>query len=193
VKKILFFIMAVFLLMSMAVYSAPSSGDSSEATEVTVNLKDLDNETASRILNKMREKEKDKTVELSPSKVDQWREIAQSLGLAVKELCQALNVEINAFIKTDAGKLLTFMLIWKVFGAQLVAALIRFVIWGTILGVTFWSFRYFHMSRKEIGKDNKIEYVPRYNWGSNEAKTFSVAAHVIVAIVSALIMSFAIL
>ncbi len=198
-KKFSLFLCFLFLLLSF--WFPVFSSAQSSSTRVVVDLKDLDSQTSQEILRLMKKKEGERGViiaeKITPSQVTQWKEIALGLGMAVKELCKALNVEINAFLKTDAGKLLTFILIWKLIGASVLSFLIKLLIWGTIFVMTIVSFKYFHTNRRVKKNDGTIEYIERYHWkepdrGDVGAKPFSVFAHVCILLMSALIIAFAV-
>ena len=147
----------VALFAATLVFSPIFAFAEDRSTEVTIDLKKMDPETAKKILSKMKEDE-EKGTEVSQSQVEKWKEIALGLGEAVKELCSTLNVEINAFIKTDAGRILTFVLIWKLVGASILSFLIKFFVWGTIFVITLLSFRYFHTNKKVKKDDGSISY-----------------------------------
>ncbi len=192
-KKIIILLMIMMIgTASYAVLPSVAAPVQSDTT-VVVDLKELDSQTADSILKKMKEKEKKDVVQqLNPTSIREWKETALGLGMAVKELCKALNVEINAFLKTDAGKLLTFILVWKLFGATMLSFLIKLIVWGSFILLSIISFRYFHMRKRIKNEKGVIEYIDRYDWRSDEAKTFSVGLHLGIVIISALIITFAI-
>lgn len=183
-KRIMFFIMAMVICFPMFAFSQATN------TQVTVDLTKLDSQSRNAILNSLKEEEEKGSgvAEVVKSTDPQkWADVAKGIGLAVKELCHSLNVEVNAFIKTDAGRLLTFLLIWKLFGAALVAGLLKVLIIVGCMLIIFKSFKYFHMQRKVKDKDKNIVY-ESYKWNSNEAKCTSAGVHIILWVICIIII-----
>ncbi len=174
------FFVVVFLLIGSILFAVPPSVQAKEKkSTITVDLNDLDEQTANEIIKQTKERNgKDFSQYINPDNAKYWSGVAKGLGESVKELCKALNVEINAFLKTDAGKLLTFILVWKLFGAAMLALIIRLIIWITIIVITIISFRYIHMPKQIKTKDGEIKHVERYQWYSGDANSFSVFAHI---------------
>lgn len=116
---------------------------------------------------------------------EEWANIAKGLGDSVKELCKALNVELNDFIKTPAGKLLVFILVWKLFGSSLIGIFLLSI----LMIITALSFRYFHTTRFKKLKDGTMQSI-NYQWKESyggSAKVFSVIAHIIIFVGSIIV------
>jgi hypothetical protein len=74
----------VFLLLLSFVFTVFSQ-------QVTVDLKDLDNVTRNKII----EKKKEEAGISNPEQIKEWAGVGKELGSAVKEMCHTLNVEVN--------------------------------------------------------------------------------------------------
>ena len=81
--------------------------------------------------------------------IEKYAAIGQAVGTAFKEVCKTLNVELNEFIKTPAGKITMFMVAWKIFGQDfvhlfggLLSAIALAIVW-------IFVFRYFYGYRKK--------------------------------------------
>lgn len=72
------------------------------------------------------------------STLNEWatlgKNIAEGLGAAAKEL----GVAVNDFANTDTGKLVTFLLVWKFFGAEFVDLLSSYLIGIPAMIALFW-------------------------------------------------------
>lgn len=85
------------------------------AQTVTVDLAKLPQQVQSEVI-----KANQANQAVSVDQFQKYAEIGKAIGLAFKEVCQVLNVEVNAFIKTPAGKITVGMIAWKVLGEDFV-------------------------------------------------------------------------
>jgi len=167
----------LLLLLSMVSVSAAQQSNSVDPSKLSVELQKRIIEEQN---NKKMEEEKPKVLQQS----EEWANIAKGLGSSVKELCIALNVELNSFIQTPAGKMLVFILIWKLFGATIVGLFLIMI----LLIITGISFRYFHTRKFRKLDDGTFEDIS-FEWDTSDAsgKIFSVAFHVIIFVGSILV------
>jgi hypothetical protein len=118
----------------------------------------------------------------------EWREMGDAFAQTIKQVCQTLNVEVNAFLKSDVGKLTAAVIIYKMVGRDLLRIILYTSIW---LGMTFcfaFSIKFLHMKKKVkrlVEKDNKslveTHYEDRFNWDDNDiARIISLILHLIV-------------
>lgn len=112
----------------------------------------------------------------------EWAGVAQGIGESVKELCKSLNVEVNSFIQTPAGKLLVFVLLWKLLFANLIASLMFILV--AIACVISW--KHFHWNQ-DYTNAKGVEIKRAYRWRSEDAKIWSVIFHVGIFLLSLLI------
>lgn len=165
-------------------------------TQVTVDLKDLGSDARNAVLRDIEKKEKEVAKQIIPdiTKVDPatiktWDE---SISGIIKTICGELNVSVNDFIKTDAGKITVFMVAYKMIG-QDVRAIIFATLWIIIvLPLLLLSFRTFHMPYKVKTKDKEghmsIEFISRYRWKDEEAKCISAVVHFVCIVVALIIL-----
>jgi len=95
--------------------------------------------------------------------VSAWAGVGKEVGDAVNSSLQAITTQSNNFAQTGVGKVTMAIVVWKIFGDQLIH-----VIGGAIEVVLFapiwiWSYRKTCMTRSiKVGKDTyeKIVYNP---------------------------------
>lgn len=185
--NVLLIVMFALTIMSSQTYAQEQAKAN---TEVTVDLKDLDDVTRIKILDMMNDKKEEaakKATEIIPviSKVDpatikSW---AESISGVIKTICGELNVSVNDFIKTDAGKITIFLVAYKMIGDD-VRAIIFSTLWALIfLPLIIFSLRIFHIPTKRKTKDKDgnevITYEVRYDWQSGDCQTTSAVLHYI--------------
>lgn len=182
----------VWLIMMFALTIMSSQAYAQEQakanTEVTVDLKDLDDITRNKILDMMNDKKEEaakKATEIIPviSKVDpatikSW---AESISGVIKTVCGELNVSVNDFIKTDAGKITVFLVAYKMIGDD-VRAIIFSTLWALIvIPLLVLSLRTFHIPTKLKTKDKDgketITYAIKYKWTSGACRAASGIIH----------------
>ena len=168
--------MKKFLLVCMLLISFPAY-----AQTVTVDLSQVDNETARRVLIEKKRIDSGLTPQLTVDNVEKWSQVGKNVADAVAATAKGLSIEANEFIKTPVGKVTFFLITWKFFGAKLWTIIGGIFAW-IILGSIIWkSFSIFHLPKKCLVKqEDKIKFYEykTYSWNSNDAKTFSVIIHV---------------
>lgn len=93
--------------------------------------------------------------------IDKWSSISLKFAKAIGVAAQELGVAVDAFLKTDAGKLTAIMIGWQVLGEDITHAV------GIILYLTVGSL-FFHQFRKyfllqEYTEDAQGKKVPVYS------------------------------
>lgn len=84
-------------------------------TRVVVDLKDLDPQTATKIIEAQRASEQvitDKNVE----NVKKWSELGKAIGEVIKETAHTINVESNDFAKSDLGRIIFWFILYEYVG-----------------------------------------------------------------------------
>lgn len=123
------------------------------AQQVTVDLKDLSGDARNAVINSTKKN-------FSADDIEKYSKIGQAVGEAFKSVCQTLNVEVNAFVKTPVGKIMTVMLVWKIFGEDIkgMVGAALFVLIG--YPIYFFLLRHFLLLRivKLNGKEEIVEY-----------------------------------
>ena len=126
------------------------------------------------------------------SKLEKFAEVGTQIGVAIKQLCQTLNVEVNEFIKTPAGIIITGVIIYRCGGKDILKLLIL-MIFCFIGYIVTLSSTYFWLSNKKVCTDvvDKIksyQYIPRHDFDVNDdGKIACVVIHVISLIIITLI------
>lgn len=152
----------------------------SVAQTVTVDLSKLGTQARNEVIDIQ------KNQESTPENIKNWVGIGKEIGKAIDEMAKSLNTNINEFAKTPVGKTAMFLLIYKVIGRDIARTVMIFMMYIFVVILLIWSFRKFHTNERiELKKDGnmKIEYVPRYNWQSNDAKMVSAIVHTIAFII----------
>lgn len=189
-------LMAFMLCFSVAGIGTAYANQQGEAT-VTLDLKQVDSQLAARILEAKKELD-DKTAKAQqaaqtakeaagsakeivevvkttdPKQVKEW---VREVGNVVGEVCKALNVSVNEFIKSPAGIMVAGVVMWKVGGPYVVNTLID-IFFGTTAWfvLTFiWSWIFYKMifGVRKIkvtgsGKDKIVEYAPSFTFGNSK-------------------------
>lgn len=120
-----------------------------------------------------------------------WKEIAQNIGGAVKELCAALNVEVNSFAKTPVGKLTIALLVWKIVGTQVLGLGLSILLYLFVCGVLVAYIKKFHLPERITDKDGKVSYVQKFEF-DGEACAWSAGGCWAVFILATISLMFAI-
>ncbi len=147
----------------------------SVAQTVTVDLSKIGKDARNEIIDSQKKQES------TPENVKSWVGVGREIGKAIDEMAKSLNTNINEFAKTPVGKTAMFLLVYKVIGRDIARTVMIFIIYTFVVILLIWSFRKFHMTEKIEVKDKdgnmKIQFVPRYNWESGEAKMVSAGFH----------------
>lgn len=125
----------------------------------------------------------------------EWKEMGEAFAITIERICKTLNVEVNAFLKSDVGMLTASVIVYKMVGKDILRIILYTGIW---LGITFFmmcSIKFLHMKKKikqkvldpddESKKSYTLvyDYVERFNWGGSDegqiAKVVSLFAHII--------------
>jgi hypothetical protein len=88
---------------------------------------------------------------------------------------------VNEFVKTPVGMITMGLITYKVVGEKLWDVIGGTLAWIVVTAIIFISFRHFHMRERVVDKSNKenhqIQYIPRYEFKSNDARNGSAWAH----------------
>lgn len=173
--------LAILLLSVSLSYAGP---------EVTVDISKLSPVARDAVLKTVNDQPKSAFDSLvgkavtNPTLVVGW---AKDIGLAVAEVCKALNVQVNEFSRTRVGVLITGLIIWKVAGKDILSIAGSCVIVLIFLPIWLWSYRFFHMRERIVTKVEmrgkkevpvKVEYIPRYEFNTPDARVASACVHV---------------
>ncbi len=63
--------------------------------------------------------DKTKNLMLSPQNADKWMNMGDAFSTTIKQVCNTLNVEVNAFLQSDVGRLTAAVIIYKMVGHDL--------------------------------------------------------------------------
>ena len=119
----------------------------------------------------------------------EWREMGDAFAQTIKQVCQTLNVEVNAFLKSDVGKLTAAVIIYKMVGKDLLRIILSTCIW---IGITFMmicSIKFLHMKKivKQLVADPNnndkmiVTQVPidRFGWEDDVVRNVSLIVHLV--------------
>ena len=111
----------------------------------------------------------------SEEAIEKYATIGKMLAISMKEFCATIGVEVNTFIKTPAGKIVTALLIWKYIGSELTSFFMGTFILFSCFMIVFMVAKRFLMKRKtttvKLDENNKkvkcVEYEePHFKQGS---------------------------
>lgn len=172
--------LTVLLLSASLSYAGP---------EVTVDISKLSSDARDAVLKTVNNQPKSAFDSLvgqavtNPTVVVGW---AKEIGLAVAEVCKALNVQVNEFSRTRVGVLITGLIIWKVAGKDIMSIVGSCMIMLIFLPIWLWSYRHFHMRERIVKKVEirgkkevpvEVEYISRYEFRSQDARVGSAVVH----------------
>lgn len=203
-RKIAKILIIIFLFNIVFTNEIFASIVATENTKVSVDLKDLDNDTRNTIINKLKEVENKQNqlaqtqVETSIDNAKKFAEYGKSVAIAIQEVCKVLNVEVNAFVKTPVGNTVMWLIIYHVIGKDLLKIVLSFFIWFLITIILSFTLSRFHLPQKvkiknEETKEVVIKYQQKYVWKDETAKCFSAVAHFAIFILSTLILIYKVL
>ena len=119
----------------------------------------------------------------------EWREMGDAFAQTIKQVCQTLNVEVNAFLKSDVGKLTAAVIIYKMVGKDIIRIILSTCIW---VGITFFflcSIKFLHMKKivKQLVPDPNSNdkmiatqvAIDRFGWEDDAVKNVSLIIHLV--------------
>ena len=195
--------MFVLLVSFMLIvgFSAPTFAQNRDNTKVTVDLKELDDFTRNKVIEMIKKSESTGVPislgDLKPLEIKTW---ANAITETIKDVCHNLNVEVNEFIRTPAGMLITGLIVYRVIGKDLLIGVkdIVFTIIGwtvCLLIIYLFVARKFLLPRKiktektyedkVKGKVKEVTYafVQPYDFISKDSKTAAYAITVIISVI----------
>ena len=158
-------------------------------TRVLVDLEKLSSGARNEILDMQKG-----GVTTDPDQWKQWAEIGKGIGLAIGETAKVLNTEVNAFIKTPAGMITVGLIAYKIIGKDFKRIIFGIPLWIIVTTLVILSFRRFHMTERIVIKNDKkettsVQYIERYHFNSNDAKTGSAIAHAAIFVIFTIVMA----
>lgn len=120
----------------------------------------------------------------SPDNLEKYAKIGEGVAKALGAACKELSVNVNEFIQTPAGKLTTFLIVWKIIGKDIVGILGGTVMLIVVLSILIWSYRRLFLRERIKNKETgEIRYVERFQFRSGEAQMSAAAVHIILFVV----------
>jgi hypothetical protein len=169
----------VILFLSFAIYA------SAESAEELLKNPDL-TDTERNAIAKAISKQATSSLPTTLKGMLEWQEMGDAFATTIKAVCQTLNVEVNAFLKSDVGKLTAAVIVYKMVGKDILRIILYTSIW---LGVTFFialSIKFLHMNKivsKTTEEDGKITKqavaIERIEWTDDILKNVSMIVHII--------------
>jgi hypothetical protein len=163
------------------------------AQVVSVDLSKLNSNARNEVIDANKKAEETSKDVVNLENINRFKEYGSVIASTLKEVCQTLNVEVNAFVKTPVGYLVTGLIVYKVIGKDVIRALWKGCVGLFLYICVIYSFVFFHAPKKFITKNDKgilisTEYKTRYKWASGEARIASVVAHVGLLIITTIII-----
>lgn len=116
----------------------------------------------------------------SAGEMKKWQELGDAFAITIKSVAHTLNIEVNAFLQSDVGKLTAVVIVYKMIGKDI----LRIIIYGgagvMVSLIIFSSLWIFHKGKKFVNKDGTISYIERFEWANEDIKTASLIVHLIV-------------
>lgn len=155
------------------------------AVSITIDTDNLDKNTAASVLQAEKNARQAATVAtekvFTADNVEKFADIGVKIGKVIAATCKELSIEVNEFVKTPVGMITMGLIVYKVVGEKLWSVIGGTLAWFAIVAVIFLSLRRFHMSERVVTNSDKenprIEYVPRFEFESSDAKAVSACFH----------------
>jgi hypothetical protein len=192
-KRLSIILMVIFVLM---VGSISASYANTNTNTITIEdlLKDpqISSTTRDAIAKAVNRNEKNMPIEITPDNLEKWQALGDAFAQTIATVCKTLNVEVNAFLGSDVGKLTAGIIIYKMVGKDIIRIGVNlmsiFIL--TILLLLFIKFVFLAKKIKvEIksaieGKKPEFEIIRtnRFNWHDNDAKMWTMICSIIVYI-----------
>jgi hypothetical protein len=169
-KKFSLIISIILILISFSISNAK--------TEKVIDIEKLSINARNEILNLNKSDDENFNV----TKAEQWASFGKNFASALKETCQVLNVEVNAFVKTPVGMVASGLIVYKVIGKDLIKMVVTILVCSFIYILILFSFFIFFIPKKLVIRDEnkkitQIKYIKRYEFKSDDARVFSAWAH----------------
>jgi hypothetical protein len=179
--------------MFVGASTASSASEGKDLSTMTVEeiLTDpnLSSQTKQSLINHISQM-KQQSVTTITKEVTDWNQLGEAFANTLKNIARSLSVEVNEFIKTEVGILVTVLIIYKLLGADIIQFAIctgSWVLLTIFLGIYV---RKFHFPVKHVymkGEEKMIEYKSAYEWDSGEWKCASGVLSVVFFIVYTLV------
>jgi hypothetical protein len=156
-------------------------------TEVSVDLEKLGPQSRDAVLNVVASSQDTNIIQKVMSNPGQLTSFAKELGGAVAEVCKALNVGVNDFVKTPVGILTTGIILYKVVGRDIIHYTIGSLFFLITLTLWLFSWQRSHTCERIVTKIDQIgnkvrvidvKYVPRHTFHDSDARSISAGLHV---------------
>jgi len=189
----------VLLCVSLLLVVSPVLSE----TKVEIDLEKLDDFSRNKVLNALKETEKEGSSILpkNPEEIREWGRLGKDIGQAIGATAKELSIQVNDFIKTPAGVLTVGIILWKVVGNELFDIVFGIPIWFLLtLGCVLTMRKYLGRERiplyeteeiedkrgkvKKIRKLVDVKYVPRYEYNDSDYK---VAVAIVLGLITAVI------
>lgn len=151
-----------------------------QGSKVTIDLTDLDPETAAQVLQAQKIANGEMTPIQMADQAEQWANVGVAIGEALSSLCEKLGTEANELIKTPVGALIAVVVIWEMVGQDIWSIVGGSLVWVVLATIIIRSHRYYHKSAKVTDKDGNIIFVRRHEFakGSSSEWTWEVYSNI---------------
>jgi|GEM_PF-5644597 len=175
------FVLIVSLLLTVLILAGTFALVHAQTAEELLQAPGLDSTQRAAIAEAIANQAKPSILPTSLKGMLEWKEMGEAFATTIESICRTLNVEVNAFLKSDVGMLTAAVIVYKMVGQDILQIILYTGIW---FGVTFFmmvSIKFLHMKKKIKQKvmedprdeDNKTytvvsAYVDRFGWPGDE-------------------------
>lgn len=157
------------------------------AQKVEVDLSELGTTARNEVINANANKHSKKS---AAEVTSQWIGVGKEVGEAVNAGLGAVVTSAETFGKTDVGRFTMWLIMWKLFGSQILHIVLGFIWGATGLSIVVWSYRRTFLPRRvliERGPDNVRKYQlvqsPVVFNPAKDGKAAAATAHLLVFVV----------
>jgi len=172
------------------------SSQAISATKVEVDLEDLNSTTRNNVLEAIKKQNEGlgAITDADPGKIKAWSTLFTT---TIKDVCQTLNVEVNAFISTPVGMLTAGLIAYKVLGEDLRGIIFGLGAWFAVVPILFYVFAKYNFPKKfkvyhEVaGKKalKEIKYIPRVKHEDRHGTDYTDSWRVVVSAICAVMFA----
>jgi hypothetical protein len=145
-------LIVLMMILSIVGFSTSVFAQQPNNTKITVDLTTLDSYTRNAVIDQMKKNDVTGTFNLkdiNPTDIKAW---VTAVSEGIKDVCHNLNIEVNDFIKTPAGLIVTGSIVYKVIGKDLLIgfkdAFFGIVGWIISMAILYFLARKFVIPRK---------------------------------------------
>jgi len=176
--SVLFMVMVLGLCLMVSNFANAAAINLKEG-QIVIDLNKLHGDDAAAVLKAYQATQEIQVpkVEVIKKDAEDWANIGTNISKAISSACKELSIGVNEFIQTPAGKLTTFLIVWKIIGREILNFFVGTLAWIALTSIILWSYRRVHLAERVVDEKGHVSYEPRYVFSNDTAKAWSAVGH----------------